>query len=319
MLRYVIRRVLSMIPLLIVITAFTFIVGQYGAGDLAAYLAGTRGDPAKGFDVELYQQFRQELGMDDPIFVRYARWLWNAVQGDLGRSYVMQGDPPIAYLMQNAVPQSLQLCLAALIIITVVGVPLGILAAVFSNTVLDRVFVSGSSVLSSIPSFVLAPVAIIVVVVNLRLLPSVGVGWHGLFARETILPAFCLAAVGLLNVVRTTRVSILEVLSQEYVRAARARGLSEPMVVIKHVARNAMLPVVTVIGMTGAGLLGATVFLEQIFNIQGFGMMVSTGLQRGDVTTVTASVLVSTAIVMLFSLIVDLIYGLIDPRVRLTK
>lgn len=319
MLRYVIRRVLSMIPLLIVITAFTFIVGQYGAGDLAAYLAGTRGDPAKGFDVELYQQFRQELGMDDPIFVRYARWLWNAVQGDLGRSYVMQGDPPIAYLMQNAVPQSLQLCLAALIIITVVGVPLGILAAVFSNTVLDRVFVSGSSVLSSIPSFVLAPVAIIVVVVNLRLLPSVGVGWHGLFARETILPAFCLAAVGLLNVVRTTRVSILEVLSQEYVRAARARGLSEPMVVIKHVARNAMLPVVTVIGMTGAGLLGATVFLEQIFNIQGFGMMVSKGLQRGDVTTVTASVLVSTAIVMLFSLIVDLIYGLIDPRVRLTK
>jgi ABC-type dipeptide/oligopeptide/nickel transport system permease component len=308
-----------MIPLLIVITAFTFIVGQYGAGDLAAYLAGTRGDPAKGFDVELYQQFRQELGMDDPIFVRYARWLWNAVQGDLGRSYVMQGDPPIAYLMQNAVPQSLQLCLAALIIITVVGVPLGILAAVFSNTVLDRVFVSGSSVLSSIPSFVLAPVAIIVVVVNLRLLPSVGVGWHGLFARETILPAFCLAAVGLLNVVRTTRVSILEVLSQEYVRAARARGLSEPMVVIKHVARNAMLPVVTVIGMTGAGLLGATVFLEQIFNIQGFGMMVSKGLQRGDVTTVTASVLVSTAIVMLFSLIVDLIYGLIDPRVRLTK
>jgi peptide/nickel transport system permease protein len=125
--------------------------------------------------------------------------------------------------------------------------------------------------------------------------------------------------VGLLNVVRTTRVSILEVLSQEYVRAARARGLSERLVIVKHVVRNASLPIVTVLGMTGAGLLGATIFIEQVFNIQGFGMMVSKGLQRGDIMTVTGAVLVSTVIVMLFSLLVDLLYGLIDPRVRLTK
>ena len=107
--------------------------------------------------------------------------------------------------------------------------------------------------------------------------------------------------------------------SQDYVRAARARGLAERLVVGKHVVRNASLPIVTVLGMTGAGLLGATVFIEQIFNIQGFGMMVSKGLQRGDVMTVTASVLVSTVIVMLFSLLVDLVYGVIDPRVRVTK
>ncbi len=319
MLRYLVRRILSMIPLLVVVTAFTFIVGQYGAGDLAAYLAGTRGDATKGFDTELYQRFRQELGMDDPIYVRYGRWLWNALHGDLGKSYVMMGDPSVAYLIKNAVPQSLQLCLAALFLVTLIGVPLGVVAAVFSNSWLDRVLVSGSSVLSSIPSFVLAPVAIIVVVVRLKLLPSVGVGWHGLFAKEIILPAFCLAMVGLLNVVRTTRVSILEVLSQEYVRAARARGLSERLVIAKHVVRNAALPVVTVLGMTGALLLGATVFIEQIFNIQGFGMMVSKGLQRGDVMTVTGAVLVSTVIVMLFSLLVDLLYGVIDPRVRVTR
>ena len=95
MLRYLVRRILSMIPLLIVVTAFTFIVGQYGAGDLAAYLAGTRGDRPKGSTSELYQKFRQELGMDDPIYVRYGRWLWNAMHGDLGRSYVMMGDPPL--------------------------------------------------------------------------------------------------------------------------------------------------------------------------------------------------------------------------------
>jgi peptide/nickel transport system permease protein len=112
---------------------------------------------------------------------------------------------------------------------------------------------------------------------------------------------------------------MLEVLSQEYVRAARARGLSEWAVVVKHVIRNALLPVITVIGLTAPLLLGATVFIEQIFNIQGFGLMMSKGLQRGDVPTVTASVLVSTVIVMAFSLIVDLLYGLIDPRVRVSR
>ena len=319
MLRYLISRIVSMVPLLVVITAFTFIIGQYGAGDLAAYLAGTRGDAAKGFDVELYQRFREELGMDDPILVRYGEWLWNALHGDFGRSYVMMGDPEISYLLANSVPQSLQLVLAALVVVTLIGVPLGILAAVFSNSPLDRVLVSGSSILSAIPTFVLAPVAIIVVVVRLRLLPSVGVGWHGIFSQEAILPVACLAAVGLLNVVRTTRVSMLEVLSQEYVRAARARGLSEWSVVVKHVIRNALLPVITVIGLTAPLLLGATVFIEQIFNIQGFGLMMSKGLQRGDVPTVTASVLVSTVIVMAFSLIVDLLYGLIDPRVRVSR
>lgn len=319
MLRYLISRIVSMIPLLVVITAFTFIIGQYGAGDLAAYLAGTRGDAAKGFDVELYQQFREELGMDDPILVRYGNWLWNALHGDFGRSYVMMGDPEISYLLANSVPQSLQLVLAALVVVTLIGVPLGILSAVFSNSPLDRVLVSGSSILSAIPTFVLAPVAIIVVVVRLRLLPSVGVGWHGIFSQEAILPVACLAAVGLLNVVRTTRVSMLEVLSQDYVRAARARGLSEWAVVVRHVIRNALLPVITVIGLTAPLLLGATVFIEQIFNIQGFGLMMSKGLQRGDVPTVTASVLVSTVIVMAFSLIVDLLYGLIDPRVRVSR
>jgi peptide/nickel transport system permease protein len=319
MVRYVINRILSMIPLLIVITAFTFVVGQYGSGDLAAYLTGTRGDPSKAFDTELYKQFRKELGMDEPIYVRYGKWLWNALHGDFGKSYVMMGDPQISYLLTKSVPQSLQLCLAALVLVTIIGVPLGILAAVFNNSLIDRVLVSSSSVLSSVPTFVLAPVAMIVVVVKLHLLPSVGVGWHGLFSRETILPASCLAAVGLLNVVRTTRVSMLEVLSQEYVRAARARGLSEWGVVTNHVIRNALTPVITVLGMTAPLLLGATVFIEQIFNIQGFGLMMSNGLQRGDILTVTASALVSTAIVMIFSLAVDLVYGLIDPRVRLSK
>jgi ABC-type dipeptide/oligopeptide/nickel transport system permease component len=316
MTRYLTRRILSIIPLLLVISAVTFVVGQYGAGDLAAYLAGARSVSGR-ISPEVYEAFRQELNLDTPILVRYVEWLGNALRGDFGKSYVLPGDPPIAHLLATAVPISLQLGLAALSIVTVVGVPLGILAAVFRNTPLDYGTVSVASVISTVPAFVLAPVAIIVVVIQLNLLPSVGIGWSGLFSEKTLLPALCLAAGALLNVVRFTRVSVLEVLSQEYIRAARARGLSQCQVIARHVVRNALTPVVTILGLTGAGLIANTIFIETIFNIQGFGWMASNALRLGDITTATACALVATVVVMTFSLVVDILYGLIDPRVNL--
>ncbi len=318
MTRYLIRRIASMIPLLIVISSFTFVIGQYGAGDLAAYLAGSRSSGGR-IDPQLYEAFRKELNLDAPVIVRYVQWLGNAIRGDFGKSYVMQGDPQISQLLKTAIPISLQLALAALFIVVVIGVPVGILTAVAHNTVLDHLLVSTSSVVSSIPSFVIAPVAMIVIVVQLHLLPSIGIGWHGLFSQETILPAACLAAGALLNVVRFTRASVLEVLSQEYIRAARARGVPEVQIVLRHVVRNSLTPVITILGLTGAGLVSSTIFIESIFNIQGFGLMTSNALKLGDIPTATASALVATVVVMFFSLSVDLLYGVLDPRVKLTK
>jgi peptide/nickel transport system permease protein len=316
MLRYILRRLITMIPLLVLITSLTYFLGQYGAGDLAAYLTTQEGGGK--FNWDAYYKIRAELGLDDPPIVRYGRWLSGAVRGDLGKSYVLLGQPDVTYLLKKALPVSMQLGLAALAIVAVLGIPLGVSAAVMRNGPLDYLIVGSSTVLASVPTFVLAPIAMIVIVLNLKLLPSVPLGWHGLFDSRTILPALVLAAGPLLGVVRYTRASVLEVLSQEYVRLARAKGLPERLVVVKHVVKNSMTPVLTVLGLTAAGLVGGSIFVEQIFNLPGFGSLAGRALQMGDLQTSTGTILVSGLIIMVANLLVDLCYGLLDPRVRLT-
>jgi peptide/nickel transport system permease protein len=317
MLQYAIRRVVSMVPLLIVITALTFLLGQYGAGDLAAYL--TTQTTGMQMDMKLYAELRETLGLNDPVIVRYWHWLANAVHGDLGVSYVMVGTPSITYLIGRALPMSLQLAFGALMMAVIVGIPMGVIAAMARNTVLDYLIVAGWTVLASIPGFVFAPMAMIVLVTQLHLLPSVGLGWHGLFSEKTILPALCLAIGPMLGIIRYTRASVLEVLAQEYVRAARAKGLYERMVITRHVIRNAMTPLLTILGMTAAGLVGGSIFIETIFNLPGFGQLAAGAIQRGDIQTSTGVLLVSASVLMIANLIVDLSYGLLDPRVQINR
>ena len=315
MFRYLTNRVLGLIPLLLVISGVVFFLGQYGAGDLAAYLTFQRSGGK--FDQQAYDTYREKLGLDDPAIVRYGDWLWNALHGDLGRSYITIGEPEITSLLAKALPISLQLTLAALVFVTVTAVPIGILTAFYHNSILDRVLVSSASVISTVPAFVLAPLSMIIVVNKLHLLPSVGLGWHGLFSREIILPAACLAAGPFLNLVRFTRASVLEVLSQDYIRASRARGLSEVQVVLRHVVRNSLTPVITVLGLSASQLFGSTLLVEGIFNLQGFGQMTQKALQLGDLQTMSASALVSATLVLVVNLGVDFLYGWIDPKVRL--
>lgn len=174
MLQYLSRRLVGLVPLLLVITAFVFLLGQYGAGDLTAYLTFQRSGGK--FDQELYSRYRAELGLNDPALVRYGRWLSSALQGDLGRSLVTIGEPEITGMLARTLPVTLQLALASLILVTVTSVPIGILTAFYHNSLLDRFLVSSASVLSTIPSFVLAPLSMIVLVNQLHLLPSVGLG-----------------------------------------------------------------------------------------------------------------------------------------------
>jgi peptide/nickel transport system permease protein len=315
MARYVVRRIVAMLPLLVFITSMVFILGQYGAGDLAAYL--TMQQSGGRFDMERYNEMREMLRLDDSILVRYGRWLSNTARGDLGVSYVKIGQPKINWLIKRAIPVSGQLGLAAFFILIVIGIPLGVAAAVFQNSALDYAIVGGSTLLSSIPSFVLAPIAMIVLVAELHIVPYVGVGWHGLFNVRTILPAATLAAGPLLIVVRYTRFSVLEVLSQEYVRAARARGLSEWLVLTRHVIKNSFTPILTVLGMTAAYLLAGSIFIERIFNLSGFGSLAAEALEGGDLQTSTGVMLVSAVIMMVMNLIVDVSYGFLDPRVKI--
>ena len=316
MIRYAIRRVLSMVPLLLIVTAFVFILGQYGAGDLAMQITLQVNNNV--FDAELYQSLRSQLGLDRPVSVRFARFVGGALRGDFGRSYVLQGTPDIGRMMFAALPISAQLALGAITIVIVVGIPLGILAAVSRNTIIDYAIVTVVTVLSSIPAFVLVPVSLFLFVVQFHIIPRVGTGWEGLFSTQTILPAAILAVGPMLGVVRYTRAQVAEVLSQEYVRAARARGLSEWRVVGRHVIKNAMTPVVTVLGMSTAHLLSGSIFVESAFGFRGFGWVAIGAFRGGDIQTVAATTLVSASIVMLANLIVDFVYGVLDPRVRLT-
>lgn len=314
MLHYAIRRLAAIVPLLIVITSLTFLLGQYGSGDLAAYI--TMQQSGGQMDLEVYQALREELGLDDPPHIRYFRWLQNAVRGDLGRSYIRLGQPDVIFLIKRALPITLELAFASLVTATIVGIPLGILAAVIRNSVLDYVIVGSSTVLTSIPGFVLAPIAMLLLVIKFDILPSVGLGWHGMFSEKSLLPILTLAASVLLPIVRYTRQSVLEVLSQEYVRAARAKGMPEWQIITRHVVKNAFIPIATILGLVGAALVSGSLFIEIIFNLQGFGSLAAEAMVAGDIQTSTGVLLVSALLVMLINLLVDLMYGVFDPRVQ---
>lgn len=317
MIRYIIRRIGMMVPLLLIVTAFVFILGQYGAADLAMTITLQVHDGQ--FDVETYQTLQHEMGLDKPPVMRFVYFIFNAIQGEFGVSYVLPGTPRIDRLILSTLPITLQLVFAALIILIIVGIPLGVIAAIRRNKTLDYFIVSSTTILSSTPLFVLAPLALALLVSKLHILPAVGFGWHGFFSWQILLPAACLAADPLLGVVRYTRASVLDIQSQEYIRAARARGLSEWLVVSRHVVKNSMTPVLTWLGIAVSRMLAGAIFIETVFGIRGFGDVAVTAFQGGDVQLVAATTLVTAVIVMFTSLVADLLYGVLDPRVRLEE
>jgi len=313
--KYVLKRISAMVPLLIIVSMFVFFLGQYGASDLAMSLTLKVNDNV--FDAQIYQEFAEKLNLKDPIFIRFFNFLKGAVRGEFGIAYILPGTPDIGQMIGKALPISMQLAGAALFFVIILGIPMGVAAAVARNSPLDYAIVFVSTVLSSTPGFVLAPMALVILVTQLKILPTVGFGWHGIFAVQTILPALCLAAGPLLAIVRFTRSSVIDVLSNDYIVAARARGLSWPDIILRHVIKNSMIPVMTTLGMATARMLSGSIFIETVFAINGFGGIAVQAFQGGDIQTVAATTLVSGAIVMLMNLLVDILYGALDPRVRI--
>jgi ABC-type dipeptide/oligopeptide/nickel transport system permease component len=315
MLRYLLYRLASAVPLLILMSAFVFFFGQYGAGDLAMNL--TLQSNSGTFDQGIYDTLRHQLHEDVPAPVRFVQFLGGALHGDFGVSYALPGTPSISRMIATSLPISVQLGIMAMLITVVVGLPLGVIAALTRNSVLDRLIVGGATLLSATPAFVLAPVLMVLLVVKLHWVRTVGLGWQGLFNPATLFPAAALAAGPLLGVTRFTRASIIQTLAQEYVRTARAKGLSEWRVITRHVLRNSLTPVLTTLGLATAHVLSGSIFIETIFNIRGFGFMAVSAFRAGDIQTVAATTMVTGAIIILMNLLVDLTYGLLDPRVRL--
>jgi peptide/nickel transport system permease protein len=311
---YIVRRLVALVPVLSFVSIVTFAINLLLPGDPAlAYIGETNIN-----DKVMYQAVRQELGLDLPIPVQYVKWLGHALQGDLGRS-IRTREPAVEGLLAR-LPVTVELSLIAMAISIAIAVPIGILSAVRPNSKLDLAGTLVAMAGVAVPDFWLAILLIYVMAVWLRLLPSSGYVPldQGLLAnlQSMVLPSFALG-MGLAAVVmRQLRSSLIEVLKQEYVLVARAKGLSGGITLRRHALKNALIPVVTIIGLQTGRLLGGAVLIETIFSLPGLGRLAADSIMFRDYPMLEGVVLILALAVALSSLLTDIVYALLDPRIR---
>jgi len=305
---YVARR-LAWLPVILLIVSFiTFMLGRFGPGDPVEVLMGQHSDP------KAVERIRDHRGLNDNIFVQYGRWVGNVGQGDFGESFKYRGRT-VSELMWKKMWVSFQLNIAALFISIGIGIPAGLFAAMKQGTAWDTAAVAVTLVGQSVPVFLTAPGLLLIFALKLDLLPTHG--WGGLFDTQTILPALAMGVPGIAILTRLTRASTLDVMSQDYVRTARAKGLSEMMVRYRHILRNALIPVVTTLGLSLSGLIVTSFIVERFFGIPGMGNLFIESFFARDLPVISAFVFVGTFIFVVVNLLVDLLYPLLDPRIRL--
>ena len=313
MLVFTIRRVLLFVPVLFIVLFITFTLGFYAPGDPLEIQFGQDFDP----DPVILARLRALYGLDRPFFVQFGDYVWKLVHGDMGQSIKPGPKREIWDKIKGAFPISAQLGAAAGFLLIVIAIPLGVLAAAKQNTWIDYTIVTGAIAASSIHVIVLAPGLMVLFVLVLGIM-DVPAGWEGIFSTNAIIPVAILVITSMLGVVRLTRAGVLEVISQNYVRTARAKGLFERNVVTRHMIKNALTPVLTSVGLTLSALLTGAFFIELIFAIPGFAGMGIAAFQSRDYPVILATTMISGSIIIVANLLVDLGYGLMDPRVRLS-
>jgi peptide/nickel transport system permease protein len=312
MLPYIGRRLLATVPVMAVVAVFVFLLLRLTAGDPAAIIAG---DNATAQDVA---DIRGRLGLDQPIVSQFVIWLGRLARGDFGESFFFKKS--VAELIAGRLEPTLALSACTLVLAVAIAVPLGVFAAWKRGSWLDR-FVMGLSVLGfSVPAFVIGYALMYLFAIELAWLPVQGYqrlseGFGG-FIQRLVLPSFTLAIIYVALIARITRASVLEVLNADHVRTARAKGLSELPVLVRHVLRNAAVPIVTVIGLGVALLIGGVVVTESVFGIPGLGRLTVDAVLARDYPTVQAIVLLFSTVYVLINLLVDLTYTFLDPRIR---
>jgi peptide/nickel transport system permease protein len=300
------RRLVALIPVLFGISLLVFVLNAVALGDPARAMLGQRGDP------ELIAQIRKEYALDRPLWVQYATWMGRLVQGNLGRSYHQQR--PVSDVIAERFPATFRLAVAATAIAVAAGLGMGIAAALRPGSQLDHLLMGAAVIGISTPVFWLGLMLSLLFAVWLGWLPVSGYGDGAL--ANLVLPALALGALHTGTIARMTRSSLLEVVRQDYVQAARAKGLGEVAVIGKHALKNALIPVVTVIGIGLADLLVGAPLTETVFAWPGLGRMLVAAVGQRDLPVVMGAVLVFAVIYVLGSLLVDLAYLVIDPRIR---
>ncbi|MEZ4730698.1 MAG: ABC transporter permease [Caldilineaceae bacterium] len=312
MLRYFVGRIFILIPTLLIVLFLTFLLGYLGPVDPVMILA--RENAARGiyFTPEEIADLRHQYGLDRPFLVQFGTYLNNLLHGSFGYSY--RDAAPVLPRIIAALPVSGSLALGAMVILVVLGIPLGILAARFHNTVIDYMIVGGSLFLNAVPVYVLIPVSLIVFVLWLDLM-TVPRGWKGVFHPHFVLAAALLSLRTLAVVIRQTRAGMLDVLANDYVRTARAKGLRESRVMTRHVLRNSLIPVVTQLGLMVDDFMWGAVFIDLAFNLPGLGRLFEQGLGSRDFNFIYGVVIFTAFLTMIINLLIDLLYPLLDPRV----
>jgi len=310
--QYVARRLLATIPVMAVVATFVFLLLRLTTGDPAAIIAG---DNATAQDVAAV---RAKLGLDQPIVQQFVIWLGNMARGDLGESFFFK--KKVSELILDRVEPTVALSICTIVLAVILAVPLGIIAAYKRGTWVDR-FVMGLSVTGfSVPAFVIGYTLIYVFAIQFGWLPvqgyqRIGQGLGG-FLERLVLPSLTLSAIYVALIARITRGSVLEVMNADYVRTARAKGVADLLVLLRHVLRNAAVPIVTVVGLGIAVLIGGVVVTESVFSIPGLGRLTVDAVLARDYPTVQAVVLLFSLAYVLINLIVDLTYTVLDPRIR---
>jgi len=312
MMKYLIRRLLQLIPLLIVVSLLVFALLRFIPGDPAEVMAGPMAPP------EAIERLRAEMGLDKPVWVQLIVWYKRLLRGDFGYSYFLQC--PVATAIMQRLPVTAGLTLGGLLVTISVGIPLGILAAIYRGTLIDRTASLFATLGLAIPNFWLGLMFILVFAVKLQLVPAGGALWARLDLVEKvktlILPSVAIGVMQAAIVERFTRASLLEVLREQYISTARMKGLSEGMVILKHALRNALVPVVTVLGNIAIGFVGGVVVIETVFSLPGMGRLVIEAVLARDYPVIQGALLFVAAVYALVNLFVDIIYTFINPRIR---
>ena len=305
---YLVRRLLWLPVILFTVSFVTFVLGRYGPGDPVQVLMGQHNNPA------VVERIREQRGLNDNIFVQYGRYVSNVARGDFGESFKYRGRT-VTELLKPKMWVSAQLNIAAMILSVGLGVPIGLFAALRQGSLWDTAAVMMTLTWQSVPVFLTAPGLIWVFAWKLDMLPTHG--WDGFFSTSIILPAIAMGIPGVAIVTRLTRASTLEVISLDYIRTARAKGLSEMAVRRSHILRNAMIPVVTSLGLSLAGVAFTSFIVERFFGIPGIGNLLIESIFARDYPIIDGVLLIGTTMFVIVNLLVDLLYPVLDPRIRL--
>lgn len=315
MLAYLIKRVLSLLPVLLVVTVVLFLMIHITPGNPAAAILGIEASQ------EEIDTLSEALGLNRPIHEQYLQWVSGVLRGDLGQSLFMR--QPVTQAIAGHLAPTLSLALLAQIIAIIIAIPVGMLAAYRRGTLTDAALMGFSLLGMAVPSFLLGLFLMLVVGVHLQWLPVAGYApisqGFGTHLKHLILPGISLGAIQAALITRITRSSLLDNLGLNYIKTARAKGLPEGTILLKHAFRNAFLPILTVIGQTFGTLVTGAVVVESIFNIPGLGQLILNSVLRRDFAVIQGVVLVVTLMYVLLNLFIDLLYGAVDPRVRLDQ